>query len=70
MADIINTPIVALKTNHEFYNLKDAADSSMTVAQMIDHLSHMPQDAKVVFRNDGGYTYGYVTESRIVDMRA
>jgi hypothetical protein len=57
--------VVALKTNREFYDIKDAMNESISVAEFIDLLSYLPQDAKIVFRNDGGYTYGYINEDVI-----
>lgn len=37
----------------------------MTVAELIEELRYLPEDCKVVFRNDGGYTYGYIRDRYI-----
>lgn len=57
--------IIVLDTNRSKYDIKEAADSSMTVAELIEELRYLPEDCKVVFRNDGGYTYGYITDRHI-----
>ena len=58
--------IIVLDTNRSNYDIKEAADSSMTVAELIEELRYLPEDCKVVFRNDGGYTYGYIRD-RFID---
>lgn len=35
---------------------------TMTVREMIDFLEQFDEDAPVYLRNDGGYTYGSITE--------
>ena len=57
--------IIVLDTNRSNYDIKEAADSSMTVAELIEELRYLPEDCKVVFRNDGGYTYGYLRDRYI-----
>lgn len=58
--------IIVLDTKRSDYSIKTAADQSMTVSELIEELRWLPGDCKVVFRNDGGYTYGYI-ENRDVD---
>lgn len=53
-------PIVTLKTSRDYYNAKECAENSMSVGEFMDMLSNYPSDAKVVFSNDNGYTYGVV----------
>lgn len=53
--------IVTIETNRSEYNAERAAENSCTVQELIDRLSDMDPKAKVVFSNDNGYTYGYVT---------
>ena len=48
--------IIVLDTNRSNYDIKEAADSSMTVAELIEELRYLPEDCKVVFRNDGSVT--------------
>ena len=53
--------IVTLNTNRSEYDIRDAADCSITVGELIDELeSNYNRDDKIVFSNDNGYTYGYV----------
>ena len=42
------------------YDIRDAASSSITVGQLIEHLRRFDEDTKIVTMNDGGYTYGYI----------
>ena len=57
--------IITISTNRSHYNIKGAADESMTVAELIEELRYLPGDCKVVFKNDGGYTYGYISDRDI-----
>lgn len=57
--------IIVLDTNRTYYDIKGAADDSMTVEELIEELRYLPGDCKVVFRNDGGYTYGYLRDRYI-----
>ena len=59
--------IVTLNTNRYTYDIRDAAASSITVRELIDELErNYNEDDKIVFSNDNGYTYGYVTEEHNV----
>ena len=61
--------IVKLYTSRDEYDIRLAAERSMTVRELIDELERMNEDAKVVFDNDNGYTYGIVcSESVDSDM--
>lgn len=53
-------PIVTLKTNRDYYDAKECAENSISVGEFMDLLSNYPSDAKIVFSNDNGYTYGVV----------
>ena len=55
--------IATLKTNRSEYSIQDAAQRSLTVGELIRELGQLDENAKIVFSNDNGYTYGYVTES-------
>lgn len=57
--------IIVLDTNRSHYDVKEAADDSMTVEELIEELRYLPGDCKVVFRNDNGYTYGYISDRGI-----
>ena len=60
--------IVILKTNRSYYDSKEAAEYSMTVGELIDELEHHPSDAKIIFSNDRGYTYGTIHEETVSDL--
>lgn len=36
---------------------------TLTVREMIEYLEQFDEDALVLLRNDGGYTYGSITEN-------
>lgn len=57
--------IITLSVNRSHYDIKGAADESMTVEELIEELRYLPGDCKVVFKNDGGYTYGYIKDRDI-----
>ena len=57
--------IITLSTRRSHYSIKQAAEDSMTVKELIEELSYLPGDCKVVFKNDGGYTYGYIWDRDI-----
>ena len=52
--------IITIKTSRDYYDAKECAEYSLSVAEVMDMLSNYPSDAKVVFSNDNGYTYGIV----------
>lgn len=41
----------------------DQCGRTMTVQELIDFLCEFDPDEKLYLRNDGGYTYGSITES-------
>jgi hypothetical protein len=57
--------IITLSVNRSHYDIKGAADESMTVEELIEELRYLPGDCKVVFKNDNGYTYGYIKDRDI-----
>lgn len=62
----METRIITIATRRSDYSVKEAAGKSMTVEELIEELRYLPGDCKVVFENDGGYTYGYI-EDRDID---
>ena len=52
--------IVILNTTRTDYDIRDAADCSITVGELIEELRGYDEDYKVVFRNDNGYTHGSI----------
>jgi len=61
----METRIITLSVNRSHYSIEGAADESMTVAELIEELRYLPGDCKVVFKNDNGYTYGYIMDRDI-----
>ena len=59
------TRIITISTNRSDYDIKGAAEDSMTVEELIEELRYLPGDCKVVFKNDNGYTYGYIKDRDI-----
>ena len=57
--------IVTLKTSRDYYDAKECAEYSISVEELMEILSRCPNDAKVVFSNDNGYTYGIVDNNTI-----
>lgn len=60
--------IAILKTNRSEYDANLAAINSISVKELIRELEQIDEDAKIVFSNDNGYTYGYIDES-CVDIK-
>ena len=56
----METRIITIDTRRSDYSIKEAADESITVEELIEELRNFPGDCKVVFKNDNGYTYGYI----------
>ena len=56
-----------LQTCREGYDATQAEDSAtaLTVGELISVLENYDKSLKVYFDNDGGYTYGSVTEDCI-----
>lgn len=57
--------IVKLRTNKDEYDIRNASEYSYTVGQVIDILSRCPQNAKIVFENDRGHTFGAIDSATI-----
>lgn len=51
--------IVKVSAYANTYNLRETAQDSMTVGEMIERLQDFPQDAKVVYQKDSGSIYCY-----------
>lgn len=52
-----------LNTSRDYYDVRDIVetnDNTMSVGEMTDLLKNLPREAKVVFRNDNGFTFGAV----------
>lgn len=62
--------IVKITCERDSYDIRESADYSMSVGQLIELLEHQPKNAKIVFSFDNGYMYGRVKESdfKVVDI--
>lgn len=52
--------IVTLKTTNDGYDARDVLANTISVKEMIERLSQMPQNAKILFNNDNGYSFGSI----------
>ena len=57
--------VVTFKAHNNTYDIREAMESAMTVADLKAVLDWFPSDAKVVFDNNNGYSFGEITQSRI-----
>lgn len=60
--------MVILRTNRTYYNAEEAARDSITVAELIECLENCSSSDKVIFSNDNGYTYGYISEKTVKEI--
>ena len=55
--------IIKVITTKEDYDIRDSAECSLTVQDIIDRLECLPKNAKVVMSNDNGFTFAPFRES-------
>ena len=60
--------MVFFRTNKWGYS-PEQITVTMTVGELISHLRQYPDDAKVMYSNDSGYTYGSINASDITMKR-
>jgi hypothetical protein len=62
--------VVTLSALKSVYDIREIVENGYTlsVAELIDELHNLPQDAKIVVSNDSGYTYGSIRPS-ILNVR-
>ena len=58
--------IVKVVTHREDYDIRDSAEYALSVEQVIDILTYLPKNAKMVFCNDNGHTFAPVRRSTFV----
>ena len=46
----------------------DQINRTMTVGELIEYLEQFDEDTKIYLCNDGGYTYGSITESSFEEV--
>lgn len=59
--------IVMFNTSRDSYDIRECADCSITVGELISELRNYDEDDKIVFSNDNGYTYGYIRRESLDD---
>lgn len=57
--------VVKFKTHRSDYDIRESMSQAITVSDLLAVLMFLPADAKVVFDNDNGYTFGGITTSCI-----
>lgn len=55
--------IIKVITSREDYDIRDSAECSLSVQDIIDRLECLPRNAKVVMSNDNGFTFAPFRES-------
>lgn len=55
---------IYIDTKHNGYS-PDQCGRTLTARDLIEILEGFDEDTPVFFRNDGGYTYGSITEANI-----
>lgn len=63
----VDGEIVILDVGRDGYSVDQIA-RTLTAAEVISELDYAYSDSKIVFRHDGGYTYGYVNDSVIKEV--
>ena len=56
--------VLMFNTGHDGYTVRQCG-STMTVGELMEILDYYTEDTEIFFKNDDGYTYGYLEESRI-----
>ena len=57
--------VVKFKTHRSDYDIRESMQEAITVGDLLVTLMCYPSDAKVVFDNDNGYTFGAITGSSL-----
>lgn len=56
--------VLILYTQRDTYGKNESAERTMTAGQLREFLDNYNDDTPVLLAFDGGYTYGYIKESR------
>jgi hypothetical protein len=57
--------VVKFKTHRSNYDIREAMQYAISVSDLIEILERCPSNAKVVFDNDNGYTFGEISSNAI-----
>lgn len=55
--------VIMLNTGRDGYSVEQCGET-MTVGELIEFLSEYDEDTEIFFKNDNGYTYGYISDRR------
>lgn len=58
--------VLMFNTGRDGYTVRQCG-STMTVGELMEILDCYNEDMEIFYKNDEGYTYGYLEESRIVE---
>ena len=56
--------VLMFNTGRDGYTTKQCG-STMTVGELLELLNDYPEDMEIYYKNDNGYTYGYLSDRRI-----
>ena len=51
---------IRIKAERYSYSVKESADDTMTVGELIYRLKDFPEDMPIIISNDNGYTFGRI----------
>lgn len=57
--------VVKFKTHRSDYDIRESMKYAISVSGLIEILERLPSEAKVVFDNDNGYTFGEISPNTI-----
>lgn len=57
--------VVKFKTHRSDYDIRESMKYAISVSGLIEILERLPSNAKVVFDNDNGYTFGEISPNTI-----
>ena len=60
--------IIKVNTKREDYDIRDSAECSLTVQDVIDILEFLPKDAKIVMSNNNGSTFAPFRENTFEEI--
>ena len=59
---------IRIKAERYSYSVKESANDSMTVSELINRLRDFPEDMPIIISNDNGYTFGRIWASTIGEI--
>jgi len=57
--------IVKICPTRDNYDIRESAESSVSVGSLIERLENFPRDSKIVVSFDNGYIFGALSDSNI-----